>query len=156
MKDRTMKSDDSLWMGLTIWYMTVLALCATASPGEGLFGPLLQLLPSPVHTWLYVPTAAILAWLLSHSLESRRWTSRTSTVFSALGALLFAALLEWAQARQAGRTFVWNHLMWASLGILFTWMFRIMWPCSTIRFVPPAKVIPFRRTAGHLRKGSIQ
>lgn len=151
-----MKGDDALWLGLTAWYLTVLALCATAGPGDGLIGEALQLLPPPVHTWLYAPAAGLLAWLLLRSLEVRDWSHPAAVVLSTVLALAFAALLELAQAWQRGQAPIVAHLGWASLGILLTWILHWLRPRTMVRSDAPADVISFRRAATRIRKGSFR
>ncbi len=151
-----MRSDDVLWVGLTLWYMAVLALCATAAPGEGLFGLLLATIPPTVHTWLYVPTAGLLAWLLLHSFEARQWPRKVGLTGSAAVALGFAIALEWTQAWLGNRAPDLTHLVWATTGILLTWMLWVLGARNTGRTVQPAEVVPLRLVPGRTRKGSLR
>lgn len=151
-----MRRDDVLWLGLTCWYMAVLALCATAAPGEGLFGALLAAIPPTVHTWLYVPTAGLLAWLLLHSFESRRWSPRVGLIASAVASLTFAFVLEWTQAWLGNRALDLTHVVWAATGILLTWMLWVLGARNAGRTVQPADVVPLRLVPGRTRKGSLR
>ncbi len=152
--DRTVKGDDALWLALTAWYVTVLALCATAGPGEGLFGAALALLPAAVHAWLYAPAAGLVAWLLSRCFELRQWSAPAGLVVSTLFALLFVGFLEVAQAWQQGRAPLVTHIGWAGLGILLTWVLIRVRPQPAVQPQMRADVLPFRRLAGRTRKGS--
>ena len=151
-----MKEDDALWLGLTAWSMTVLALCATASPGEGFVGLALALLPPDVHVWLHAPAAGLLAWLVLRGLERHGWAMSGSLASSAMLSLLFAGILEWPHPWQGARSPVMIHLGWAAIGIVLAWLFWVLRSRRVVRAALPATVIPFRRTTGRVRKGSLQ
>ena len=147
------KGDDALWLGLTAWYMTVLALCATATPDQGFLGMLLSLLPPQLQAWLYAPAAGLLTYLLWHCISMRAWAAAGSLALSALISLVFAGTLEWAQAWQSGRAPVVAHLAWATLGILFMWCVWLIRSRRTGRPEMPVSAISLRHTAGRARKG---
>lgn len=152
--NRTEQTDDALWTAVTLWYLIVLSLCATAGPGAGLFGAALDLLPSSVHTWLYAPAAGLLAWLLTRSFLAREWPMAAAASVGAALALAFAVFLESAQAWQQARPFVPQHLVWAASGILLAWIVPRLTSHRAAQPPIPATVLPFRRVAGRSRKGS--
>ncbi|GKS58398.1 hypothetical protein YTPLAS18_19250 [Nitrospira sp.] len=146
-----MKGDDALWLGMTVWYMIVLALCATAAPDEGFLGMALAVLPPQVYAWSYAPAAGLLTWLLLQCLPAREWVPGGRFALSGVLSLLFVGTLEWAHAWQGERGPIWSHLAWAAFGILFTWF--LVWLDSR-RMARSASVIPFR-AVGRARKGSL-
>ncbi|MFO0773619.1 MAG: hypothetical protein U0172_03010 [Nitrospiraceae bacterium] len=150
------KGDDALWIGATIWYLTVLSLCATAGPGEGIFGALLHALPATVHAWLYAPAAGLLAWLLASSFAHREWSQGRSLAAATVLALFFSVLLEVAQAIHQSRSFLVGHIGWAAIGIVVGTI--VLQLSTNLRqqsapIHPTAVVLPFRRTGGRTRKG---
>lgn len=152
--NRSEQADDALWIVITIWYLLVLALCATAGPGIGLFGAMLQLLPATVHAWLYAPAAGLLAWLLTRSFLTRSWSPLLATGMGTGLACAFTVFLESAQAWHQARPFLPQHLVWAGGGIVLAWLAPRLTTSHTAAHPSlPATVIPFRRVTNRSRKG---
>jgi VanZ family protein len=92
-------------MGLTgaLFYMVLLAFGATITPGVGVGGSLLALLPQPVTEYSHAPAYALLTWLLTSSLRKRDWPQQTALWVSAVAAMVFGLWMEIFQGSIPGR-----------------------------------------------------
>ena len=128
-------------------YMALLTLLAVASPGVGLIGAGITVVPDDLRGWSHVPLYGGLAWLVIHSFQVRGWPTTAAVVVGASASILFGLWTELAQISAPGREPSIEDLLFDGLGIMtaaallslraVTW--RAVGPTtSTSRFRPPA------------------
>ena len=128
-------------------YMGLLTLLAVASPGVGLIGAGITIVPDDLRGWSHVPLYGGLAWLVIHSFHVRGWPTAAAVIVGAFTSMLFGLWTELAQISAPGREPSIEDLLFDGLGIMtaaallslraVTW--RAVGPTtSTSRFRPPA------------------
>lgn len=92
-------------MGLTgaLLYMVLLGFGAMITPGAGVAGSLLALVPQPLTEYSHVPAYGLLTWLLTSSLKERGWPKRTALEMGAIAAMVFGLWMEILQGFVPGR-----------------------------------------------------
>lgn len=92
-------------MGLTgvLLYMVLLGFGAMITPGVGIAGSLLALVPQPLTEYSHVPAYGLLTWLLTSSLEGRAWPKRNALWMGAIAAMVFGLWMEILQGFVPGR-----------------------------------------------------
>jgi VanZ family protein len=92
-------------MGLTgaLLYMVLLGFGAMITPGVGVAGSLLALVPQPLTEYSHVPAYGLLTWLLTSSLKKRGWPKRTALWMGAVAAMVFGLWMEILQEFVPGR-----------------------------------------------------
>lgn len=92
-------------MGLTgvLLYMVLLGFGAMITPGVGIAGSLLALVPQPLTEYSHVPAYGLLTWLLTSSLKGRAWPKRTALWMGAIAAMVFGLWMEILQGFVPGR-----------------------------------------------------
>lgn len=92
-------------MGLTsaLLYMVLIGFGAMITPGVGIAGSLLALVPQPLTECSHVPAYGLLTWLLTSSLRGRAWPKRTALWMGAIAAMVFGLGMEILQAFVPGR-----------------------------------------------------
>lgn len=92
-------------MGLTgaLLYMVLLGFGAMITPGAGVAGSLLALVPQPLTEYSHVPAYGLLTWLLTSSLKERGWPKRTALGMGAIAAMVFGLWMEILQGFVPGR-----------------------------------------------------
>lgn len=128
-------------------YMGLLTLLAVASPGVGLIGSGITIVPDELRGWSHVPLYGGLAWLVIHSFQVRGWPTAAAVMVGASFSMLFGLGTELAQISAPGREPSSEDLLFDGLGITMaaallslravTW--RAVGPTtSTSRFRPSA------------------
>ena len=100
--------------------MVVLSVLATASPGIGILGWILLLLPGQLLDCLHAPAYGFLAWLSIIGLYRRRWPLPYALVAGSLFAFLFGLWTETLQGSVPGRA-VLNSKIWWLMGWVLSW-----------------------------------
>ncbi len=90
-------------LGLVLIYMGLLGFGTMVSPGIGLSGRMIEMLPSTFTDWMHAPAYAVLTWLLTSSLQQRGWPCRYALFVAAAGAMVFGLWMEVAQGSVPGR-----------------------------------------------------
>jgi VanZ family protein len=114
-------------MGLTgaLLYMVLLAFGAMITPGVGVGGFLLALLPQPVIEYSHVPAYGLLTWLLTSSLWRREWPQQTALWVSAVAAMVFGLWMEIFQGFVPGRAVEIGDVASNAIGIGLTALFIV-------------------------------
>lgn len=99
-------------------YMGLLAILATASPGGGLLGLLLQLLPSRVLDCLHAPAYGLLAWIGITLLQRRGWPQPLALGAGSVFVLVFGLWTEILQLSVPGRGLEIKDLLIDGIGIV--------------------------------------
>lgn len=110
----------------SLTYMVVLSVLATASPGIGILGWILLLLPGQLLDCLHAPAYGFLAWLSMTSLYRRRWPFLYALVAGSLFALLFGLWTETLQGSVPGRGSELKDLVVDGVGIVMAAAF-VLW-----------------------------
>ena len=98
-------------------YLGLLSLLATASPGHGLLGWVLLLLPSQVLDCLHVPAYGLLAWIGITALQRRGWPLPSAVAAASFFALAFGLWTETLQLSVPGRGLEFKDLISDGIGI---------------------------------------
>jgi len=98
-------------------YIGILSVLATASPGSGLLGQILLLLPSHILDWLHAPAYGLLAGLGITRLQRRGWPHLLALATGSLFALVFGFWTETLQLSVPGRGLEVKDLITDGLGI---------------------------------------
>ena len=99
-------------------YLGLLSLLATASPGHGLLGWVLLIIPSQVLDCLHVPAYGLLAWLGMTVLGERGWPLPSAVAASSFFALAFGLWTETLQLSVPGRGLEFKDLISDGIGIV--------------------------------------
>lgn len=103
--------------GSIVCYMGLLSVLAMASPGIGLFGWAMLLVPSTVLDWMHAPAYGLLAWLAVHGLQRRGWPAPYALAVGLLLAFVFGLWTEVAQGQVPGRVPSVKDLLVDAIGI---------------------------------------
>jgi hypothetical protein len=106
-----------LFSAALLGYIGILSMLATASPGSGLLGQILLLLPSHVLDWLHAPAYGLLAWLGITRLQRRGWPHLLALAAGSLFALVFGLWTETLQLSVPGRGLEIKDLVTDGLGV---------------------------------------
>lgn len=98
-------------------YMGLLTLLAVASPGVGLIGSGITIVPGALRGWSHVPLYGGLAWLVIHSFQVRGWPTAAAVLVGASFSMVFGLGTELAQVWVPGRESSFDDLLFDSLGI---------------------------------------
>ncbi len=119
-------------------YMGVLGVLATASPGMGILGWILLLLPGQLLDCLHAPAYGFLAWLSMTGLYRRRWPFLYALAAGSLFALLFGLWTETLQGSVPGRGPEFKDLVVDGVGIVLAAAF-VLWQS---RYRGAARITP--------------
>lgn len=97
--------------------MGLLTLLAIASPGVGLIGAAMMIVPADLRGWSHLPLYGGFAWLVIHSLQVRGWPLAASVTVGAAFSMLFGLWTELAQISAPGREPSIDDLLLDGLGI---------------------------------------
>ena len=98
-------------------YMVLLAFGAMATPGVGIGGSLLAVLPQAVTEYSHAPAYALLTWLLVSGLRSRGWSKQMALRLGVMGAMMFGVWMEIMQGFVPGRTVDLQDVAFNAIGI---------------------------------------
>ena len=114
---RSLKDLMSLSFATLIAYIGILSILAIASPGHGLFGSILLILPTYVLDWLHAPAYGLLAWLGIIGLQRRGWPRLLAIAAGASFAFIFGVWTETLQLSVPGRGLEIKDMLTDGLGI---------------------------------------
>jgi len=98
-------------------YMVLLAFGAMATPGVGIAGSMLAVVPQPVTDYSHAPAYALLTWLLASSLRNRGWSKQMALWLGVMAAMVFGVWMESLQAFVTGRTVDIHDVAFNAIGI---------------------------------------
>ena len=104
-------------MSLVWAYMALLGFGATISPGIGMSGQLIAILPQAATELSHVPAYGLLTWLLTGSLHKRGWTARDGLIVAIAVALIFGLWMEIVQVFVPGRVVDMDDVLLNTVGI---------------------------------------
>jgi VanZ family protein len=84
-------------------YMLLLIGLAVASPGIGITGTLISLVPESWRDWAHVPAYGLLAWLAIQGFRIRGWPLPYALLCGSLSTVMFGLWTEVAQGLAPGR-----------------------------------------------------
>jgi VanZ family protein len=124
--------------------MVLLAFGAIATPGVGIAGSMLAVVPQPVTEYSHAPAYALLTWLLTGGLRNRGWSKRMALRLGVMAAMVFGVWMELLQGFVPGRTVDIYDVASNALGI----------GCAAlvIEAAPEARAFTFARTYLRSRK----
>jgi VanZ family protein len=98
-------------------YMVLLAFGAIATPGVGIAGSLLAVVPQPVTEYSHAPAYALLTWLLTGGLRNRGWSKQMALRLGVMAAMVFGVWMELLQGFVPGRTVDIQDVAFNAIGI---------------------------------------
>ncbi|HET8720670.1 MAG TPA: VanZ family protein [Nitrospira sp.] len=98
-------------------YLLLLIFGCLATPGTGIAGSLLAVVPQPVTDYSHVPAYALLTWLLAKGLQTRGWSRQSALQTSVVAAMVFGVGMELLQAFVPGRTVDIHDVAYNAVGI---------------------------------------
>lgn len=90
-------------VGSVLIYMGALGFGAMISPGVGIFGGLIAMLPQWVTEMSHVPAYGLLTWLVAGVLQGYGWPQRRALFVAITTALVFGVWMEFLQGFVPGR-----------------------------------------------------
>ena len=87
-----------------VLYLVLLCFGATISPGVGVAGSMLALVPPAVTDFAHVPAYGVLTWLLASALQEQRWPKHMALRIAVVAAMVFGVCMELAQGFAPGRS----------------------------------------------------
>jgi hypothetical protein len=112
----------SLSFATLIAYMGILSILAITSPGHGLLGSVLLILPTHVLDWLHAPAYGLLAWLGIIGFQRRGWPHPLAFAAGASFAMIFGVWTETLQLSVPGRGLEIKDVLTDGLGIAMAGM----------------------------------
>ncbi len=110
---------------IVISYMGLLGGLAVASPGEGLTGTLMEIVPGNWRDEAHIPAYGLLAWLVMWGLRRRGWPVPYAVPVGVLSTIVFGLWTEVAQAtvpsRQASPADLLNDLLGGLMAAALMW-----------------------------------
>jgi hypothetical protein len=88
---------------VALLYMVLLGFGTVISPGVGLSGYLITVLPESTMNCLHIPAYGLLTWLLTNGLRGRAWPHHFAVSVGGSAAFVFGVWMEIAQAFVPGR-----------------------------------------------------
>src|SRR5262245_19177881 len=104
-------------VGSVLIYMGHLGSGAMISPGVGIFGGLIAMLPQWVTEMSHVPAYGLLTWMMSGVLQGYGCPQRAALFVAITTALVFGISMEFVQAFVPGRIVDSGELMMNGIGI---------------------------------------
>jgi VanZ family protein len=98
-------------------YMVLLAFGAIATPGVGIAGSMLAVLPQPVTEYSHAPAYALLTWLLTGGFRNRGWSKQMALRLGVMAAMVFGVWMELLQGFVPGRTVDIQDVAFNAIGI---------------------------------------
>jgi len=98
-------------------YMVLLAFGAIATPGVGIAGSMLAVLPQPVTEYSHAPAYALLTWLLTGGFRNRGWSKQMAFGSASWPPLVFGVWMELLQGFVPGRTVDIHDVTFNAIGI---------------------------------------
>ena len=114
---------------LILGYMLLLLGLAVASPGIGLTGSLISLVPDNWRDWAHVPAYGLLAWLAIQGFRLRGWPLPYAMTFGILVTVVFGLWTEVAQGSAAGRETSLHDLLNDTVGGVMA-ATLVLWQCN--------------------------
>ncbi len=102
---------------LLLLYMILLAFGMMITPGVGISGSLIVLLPQWVTESSHAPAYGLLAWLMTSGLIWRGWPFRYAVPVAMAGAMVFGLWMEIIQGMIPGRSTSTDDLMANGIGV---------------------------------------
>ncbi|HJR77172.1 MAG TPA: VanZ family protein [Nitrospiraceae bacterium] len=127
----------SLSFATLIAYVGILGILAVASPGHGLLGAMLLVLPTLVLDWLHAPAYGLLAWLGITRFQRRGWPQPLAVAAGASFALIFGIWTETLQFSVPGRGLEIQDVLTDVVGIAMASL-MVFWQSVAIRTAPAA------------------
>lgn len=128
-------------MGSVLIYMGLLGFGATTSPGVGILGRLIEMLPQPVTELSHAPAYGLLTWMLSGALQRYGWSQHYALFVAILTAFVFGIWMEIFQSFVPGRAMEGGDVLMNGIGIGTTALL-ILWREKSID--SRVKVVPAR------------
>jgi len=97
--------------------MVLLAFGAIATPGVGIAGSMLAVLPQPVTEYSHAPAYALLTWLLTGGFQNRGWSKQMALRLGVMAAMVFGVWMELLQGFVPGRTVDIQDVAFNAIGI---------------------------------------
>ena len=141
--------NDRMGVGSVLIYMGVLGFGAMISPGVGIFGGLITMVPQSVTGMSHLPAYGLLTWLLSGALQGYGWPQRSALRGAIATALVFGVGMEILQGFVPGRVVDNRDVLMNGVGIAMATLL-ILW-----RSMPADKadkLVPARSCTFHGRK----
>lgn len=102
----------------TASYMGLLTLLAVATPGVGLVGVGISIVPDHLRGWAHVPMYGGLAWLVIYSARARGWPVASAVIVGVAFSMTFGVWMELAQISAPGREPSIEDLLFDGLGVI--------------------------------------
>ncbi len=110
---------------IVISYMGLLGGLAVASPGEGVTGTLMEIMPGNWRDEAHIPAYGLLGWLVMWGLRRRGWPVPYAVPVGVLSTIVFGLWTEVAQAtvpsRQASPADLLNDLLGGLMAAALMW-----------------------------------
>jgi VanZ family protein len=104
-------------VGGVLLYMALLGFGAMITPGAGVAGSLLELVPQPLTEYSHAPAYGLLTWLLTSGLQGRGWPKPAAVFTAGVAAMVFGLLMEILQAFVPGRIVDLGDVAFNAIGI---------------------------------------
>ena len=104
-------------LGASLLYMVFLGVGCLITPGTGISGRLLALIPPPLPEISHLPAYALLTWLLVSGLRGREWPRGVALCVGMQAALVFGIWMEVFQGFVPGRAVEIGDLLMNAIGI---------------------------------------
>jgi VanZ family protein len=98
-------------------YMVLLAVGALATPGVGIAGSVLAVVPQPLTDYSHAPAYALLTCLLTGGLRNQGWSKQMALRLGVMAAMVFGVCMELLQGFVPERTVDIHDVAFNALGI---------------------------------------
>ena len=92
-----------MWLCGALIYMVLLSFSAMITPGLGIAGSLLALLPQSVTELSHIPAYGLLTWWLTSAFQERGWPKKMALQAAVLASMAFGLSMELLQVFVPGR-----------------------------------------------------
>ena len=119
-------------LGLVFGYVGLLLIAGLTSPGVGVLGNVLVILPTDLLDWLHIPSFGLLTWVAVRGLQDRNWPFPYALSTGMIAALVFGLWIEVLQGSVEGRVTSFDDLLIDAVGIGLVGAIlarRIVWRC---------------------------
>jgi VanZ family protein len=104
-------------LGTSLVYMVLLGFGSLITPGVGISGRLLELVPRALSEFSHAPAYGLLTWLLASGLRGREWPRRVALCVAVPAALVFGIWMEVFQGVVPGRVVEIGDVLMNAMGI---------------------------------------
>lgn len=104
-------------LGSVLIYMGLLGFGAMISPGVGVFGQIIAMLPQSVTELSHAPAYGLLTWLVTGELQGCGWPRRYALFVAMASALVFGIWMEIFQGFVPGRVVDSGDVLMNGIGI---------------------------------------